>query len=320
MSIAELAVESFQSLSDIKVSLGKLTVVVGPSNSGKSAFGRALRAVSRNSVTPGSITKGKTAARLRLAYSDGSAVELERGKGVSSYKLIDEHGHAELYAKSGTTVPADVQKVLKTPEGDPDLFFSTQFDSPWLLAETGSQVAKVLGDLTNVSMLAEASREANRRRQEVLKVAGIRRADWHAATMRISQDYADLGTRKKAVEQARQMLNTVIDASVRAEQLQELGERILSAEDTGKRAAAQAVQLTSLLASVAWDMEDLEEVEAKINEVEDLAHQILKFQAVVKSKTHEAEALEVSIKDAEQELHDMLEEVGVCPLCQQEIK
>lgn len=320
MTISELAVESFQSLYDVKVSLGKLTVVVGHSNSGKSAFGRALKAVARNTVTPGYISKGKTAAKLRLAYSDGSAVQLERGKGVSSYTLINEHGHSELYAKCGQTVPADVQKMLKTPEADPDLFFSTQFDSPWLLSETGSATAKVLGDLTNVSMLAEAAREANRRRQEVLKVAGIRRRDAEAAVTRVKTEYADLGTRKKAVEQAREMLSAVIDAGTRASHLEELSGRYTSAQSLITSAAARAEELSSLLASAAGDMEDLEEIEAKINEVEQLSLYAYDQQQLVKKKAEEVQQLQEQIEEAEQELHEQLKEAGTCPLCQQAIK
>lgn len=318
--ISELAVESFQSLYDVKVSLGKLTVVVGHSNSGKSAFGRALRAVSRNSVVPGHVSKGKTAARLRLAYSDGSAVELERGKGVSSYRLVDEHGHEELYAKCGTTVPVDVQKVLKTPESDPDLFFSTQFDSPWLLAETGSATAKVLGDLTNVSLLAEAAREANRRRQEVLKLAGIRRKDAEAAVTRVKTDYADLGARKKAIEEAREVLSAAIDEGTRAEQLQEHAERYTRAQDVERVAALKAEALTQLLQSVAGDMEDLEEIEQKINEVEALAQEVLDQQEKQRVSESDAQVLQTQIEAAEEELHNMLEEVGECPLCKQTIR
>lgn len=305
---------------DVKVSLGKLTVVVGHSNSGKSALGRALKAVSRNAVAPGYITKGKTSARVRMAYSDGSAVQLERGKGVSSYTLINEHGHEELYAKCGTTVPADVQQVLKTPESDPDLFFQTQFDSPWLLSETGSQAAKVLGDLTNVSMLAEASREANRRRQEVLKLAGIRRKDAETALTRVKTEYADLGLRKTAIEMSRKMLSIVIDQSVQADQLQECASRLIAAEEAETRAAQQAEVLGSLLGSVLADMEDLQEVEAKVNEVERLAREVFEQEEVVRVNSSDIEVLETNIKEAEHEIHQMLEEVGVCPLCQQEIR
>jgi DNA repair ATPase RecN len=320
MTISELAVESFQSLYDVKIPLGKLTVVVGHSNSGKSAFGRALKAVSRNSISPGYVSKGKTSAKLRLTYSDGTAVELERGKGVSSYKLVNEHGHSELYAKCGTTVPADVQKVLKTPEGDPDLFFSTQFDSPWLLAETGSATAKVLGDLTNVSMLAEAAREANRRRQEMLKLAGIRRKDADAAVTRVKTEYADLGTRKKAVEEARELLSAAIDASSRITQLEDLSGRYTSAQRLIVSAQAKADELTSLLKSVAGDMQDLEEVEAKINEVESWAKRYNAQVAFRAEKEREINDLEIHIQEAEQELHETLKEAGTCPLCQQTIK
>jgi DNA repair ATPase RecN len=317
--LSEISVQRFQSLYDVTVPLGKLTVVVGHSNSGKSAFGRALRAISRNNVSPGYVTKGSSTAKLRAAFEDGSAVTLERGKGTSTYTLTDEHGHEELYAKCGTSVPDDVAKVLRTPEGDPDVFFSTQFDAPWLLDVTGTQAAKVLGDLTNVSVLADAAREANRRRQECTKLAGIRRKDAENALARIEKEYSDLGQRKQAVERARELLASVIDQGKRAEQLQELADRVLTAEQVIERSGTQISRLESLLSQVAEEMAELQEIENKINAVEALAHEVIEKATTIDTGLDMIERMTKQAQEAEEQLHEALKEEGVCPLCQQKI-
>jgi exonuclease SbcC len=317
--ITELQVRNFQSLSDVSLAFGKLTVIVGPSNSGKSAVGRALKGICRNSVVPGHVTKGSTSAALLLQLNDGSAVVLKRGKGESTYALIDQHGHQENYPKSGTSVPEDVQKLLKMPDGDPDLFFSTQFDGPWLLGVTGSQAAKVLGDLTNVSMLAEAAREANRRRQEVLKLGSIRRKDAEAAVERVRAEYSDLASRKQAVEQAQELLKSVIDVTSRAEQLKALADRANTAQEVVTRSNTEADRLSLVIEQAKLQIEGLEQREQAADYLKQWADTA--FEQFAKAEQFKAQAGIATDKltQYEQELHATLKEAGTCPLCQQKI-
>lgn len=319
MSIKQLQVRNFQSLWSVDLDLGKLTVVVGPSNTGKSALGRALRAVSRNSVAPGHVSKGASNAGLVLVFDDDSAVILKRGKGESTYITLSKHGKQETYAKSGTSVPDDVKKMLQMPEGDPDLFFSTQFDGPWLLGATGSQTAKVLGDLTNVSMLAEAAREANRRRQEVLKLASIRRKDAEAAVVRVQAEYSDLGSRKQAVDQAADLLKSVIDVAAQATQLRELANRTITAQEVVARGNQEATRLGTIITQAKDQIEALTVKEAEADRLRQCADEAIKHAFVLRTAKGSALLEADAIAKYEHELHEALKEAGTCPLCQQKI-
>ena len=121
--ITKISVSNFQSLVKADLTLGKLTVIVGPSSSGKSAFLRALRVLVRNTSGSAYVTHGSTASAV-IAEFDGHKVALERGKGHSLYRTWKD-GDEEIYPKSGTSVPDEVAALLRMPvvEGE-DLCFA----------------------------------------------------------------------------------------------------------------------------------------------------------------------------------------------------
>lgn len=206
-------VQDFQSIADTAVDFGRFTVLVGPSNSGKSAFLRGLRACLRNTIVPANVRQGTSKAVVSVTFEDG-AVEIQRGKSLSTYRLLAD-GTEQVYTKSGRTVPDDVAAFISLPSiGGTDATFAFQFDKPFLLAEPGAQVAGVLGSLTNVSMLHAAVREANRRRSEASHLLKTRTADVIEHTSRLGA-YADLPARKEALDWAEFRLNGLQEAQER---------------------------------------------------------------------------------------------------------
>lgn len=207
--IDRLHVTNFQSLAEADIELGGLTVIVGPSNSGKSAVLRALKAVVRNVGSPSAVRVGQSLFTSSVIF-DGTTVALERGKSASTYKVIAADGSEDVFAKAGRTVPEEVQRLIGLPDPDgPDLVFSSQIDPPFLLSETGSTAAKMLGDLTNVSRLHAAAKEANRRRLESSKVHKIRTEDARGCFDKLQTEFADLPIKKKALVEARETLDGV---------------------------------------------------------------------------------------------------------------
>jgi DNA repair ATPase RecN len=190
--VDQLKVSNFQSIASADVTLDGFTVLEGPSNSGKSAFLRATRAVVRNVNNPSVVRQGTKSLSVEAVFGL-QHVMVERGKSLSTYRMVaEDDGIEEMFTKSGTQVPTDVAEVLRMPLiAGTDANFSFQFDKPFLLSETGSTVAAVLGTLTNVALLYEAVREANRRRTEASSVLKVRDRDIATLTERL-ETFADL--------------------------------------------------------------------------------------------------------------------------------
>jgi len=56
--IHSISCKNFQSLQDVEIELGKFTVIVGASSSGKSALIRAIEAIASNSLNSDNIMQG----------------------------------------------------------------------------------------------------------------------------------------------------------------------------------------------------------------------------------------------------------------------
>lgn len=203
----DLAVRKYQSIEEGQLDLDGLTVVVGPSNSGKSAFVRALRSLVENVSSPAHVRKGEKTFEVGLWDDDLEApVWIERGKGESTYGIGEEK-----WTKAGTSVPDEVALQLAI---DSKLQIAGQFDPPFLLNTTGSEVARVLGELTNATTLYEAAREANRRRQSTLQTAQFKKilAGQNREQLRI--EFSDLKDSKDLLDQARKVFDSRIDKQI----------------------------------------------------------------------------------------------------------
>ena len=152
--ITKIEVQGFQSLGNITLETGPLTVIYGASDVGKSAFIRALRALYTNRYPKDHVTYfgSKDHSTIAVRFGD-TAVFAQKGGGTNNYGLIDG-GDAKRFRKVGAGVPPDIAEALGWTANT----VASQFDPLYLVAETGSKRAQVLGDLTNFAILIEAVR------------------------------------------------------------------------------------------------------------------------------------------------------------------
>ena len=195
--LTKLKIKDFQSHRDTSLDLGSFTVIVGPTGSGKSSLARALKTLVRNSRGTSYVRHGASVAQIEVVSSPGEGLLIDaqyrilvkRGKGTSLYELELHCEDTVTFTKCGTSVPDAVSQVLDF--GDDDLWLAGQFDRPFLLDETGSQVARVLGELTNVTMIYAAVREVNRRASEFKRKKQGAEQELADVSVRI-RDYLDL--------------------------------------------------------------------------------------------------------------------------------
>jgi exonuclease SbcC len=152
--IKSIALHNFQShkLSVIEPApAGQLTVIVGPSDSGKTAIIRALRWLFYN-IPQGTdfIKVGNNVAKVAIKHADGQQVTRERSrKGFNRYKINDK----DRYEGFGSTVPLEVQEITgvrPVQVGDLEmcLNLAEQLDGPFLGKSVSAPAkAKILGKL-----------------------------------------------------------------------------------------------------------------------------------------------------------------------------
>ncbi len=307
--ITSVAVRNWQSLRSVDLVLGRFTVIVGASSSGKSALLRALRAAASNVSGTAAVSRGADAAAVTVRTT-AAIVTLEYAKGAWRYRLVVD-GTEQLYTKLNRSVPEAVTRALRiapVPTGGASINFAGQFDRPYLLAESGATVARELGELTNVDTVFAAVREANRRRANV------------AATLRSRRDdLARLVVDADRFTGLRERLTRCERAEATAERAARLHHQV-----TRLSAAAQALDIaeTVLAATVPPDVPTDTAVvtaQTRLGRYHALLRQLGTAQQAAADADRAATSAAVSEQHLHDHLHELLVRAGTCPTCRQAV-
>lgn len=312
--VVSLELENFQSHQLTKLELGALTVVVGPSSSGKSALLRALCTLVNNPRGTTYVRAGTKLARVRVLLAGSDSVEgaqthicIARGPGVNSYELILPNSQLVTFTKCGSSVPEAVSTALDF--GHDDLWIAEQFDVPFLLSATGSRVAQVLGKLTGVSLLFAAVRECNRRASAAKSELRLRRVELEEVAA-AAERYRALPPRRAAVERAEEALVEAQRLVARRDRLAGLMVELEAAQRRGSQVLVCAVP-SSITAAVSH-AEDVTIKYCRLRELINQASQIRSQVDRARRGVVEAEQQELV---ARSEYQDLLSSVGACPVC-----
>lgn len=229
MKITQVHIKGFQSHVDSVFNLSDgLTVITGPSDAGKTAIVRALRWLAFNEPqgeaflhtirnADGSIKEAVDQASVEVTFEDGTIVSKTRKSGKTTYT---HSGYPSPWCKA--EIPPEVKETLglmKQEYGDFStcLNFAFQLDAPFLLSETASVGAKVLGKIAGTEIVDKANGEVNKRTHKA-------RVDASNAEKRIGQldvellDYLTLDEKQAAYDAAKDRavavqasINTVSD-------------------------------------------------------------------------------------------------------------
>jgi exonuclease SbcC len=140
-----LVLENFQAHKKLDVELGpRVTCIVGPSDTGKSAIIRAIRWVLQNRPQGDAfIREGTKSALVGLRFGKHTIVRA-RGGATNSYTVDGEDLKA-----FGNDVPDQVQKLANIGE----INFQGQHDSPFWFSETAGEVSRQLNQIVNLEII-----------------------------------------------------------------------------------------------------------------------------------------------------------------------
>jgi DNA repair ATPase RecN len=301
--INSLDVRNFQSLRAVHLDLGPLTVIVGDSNCGKSALVRSIQALASNVRGSTIVTHGYKLASIS-AVTDSATVTFVKGEGHGYYRIVDQVEERE-FTKLAGEVPIEISRALEldaVKEGL-SLNFAPQHEPPFLLTSSGSVVARTLGELTKVSTVLEAVREANRRR---------------------TSSSGDLKLRSKDLESVKGSMAVVDQLSARRDAIYEVEKILLDingieSEIFDLESAVDCLDKADIEVSEVYDISDL------VKAFEDFT-KMYKDLEILHKLTIEVTACDNFYENwrersdtLEKEFHEALEEAGECPLCGQMI-
>jgi DNA repair exonuclease SbcCD ATPase subunit len=315
--LTQLDVANFQSLGKVSIPLGKFTAVTGPTGSGKSALLRALGLLAFNAPGTAYIRQGQSSCKVASGdQGQGWAVGVTRAKtrGKDSYRLVHapqsgDEPHVEEYTKLAGKVPGDVTSALQLTR----LNFAGQFDSPFLLTETGSEIARVLGELTNVTIVLDSAREAGRRRK------GFER-DLKGAEQRLealedkAQEYVHLKDQRAALSEAESALESAAALEARLELLQ-----AWATQADAQRAIAERASEVADSWEKAADLTGLDSIGERLQSLRALVAAWDQAEADGTLWSDRERVARRAEGDAHEAIHAALVAAGQCPLCGQAV-
>lgn len=304
--------KNYQSLYDVDVELDKFTVIVGPSSSGKSALIRSIKTLVSNPRTSSFVSKGEKFSTVSLTNDSGKII-LEKGDGHSSYEVIVQ-GESEKFTKLGGSVPAKVTDTLgvkPVESGKQHLNFASQLDKPYLLDETGSTVARVFGELTNVNRIFEAVREANKNKQGLSSLIKTRTSDVSRLEEQ-KDEFSTLPSRLDSLGEAEVLLSSCHKINDDFTRLQSLLSDLSLAESVLERSVESSYEVPSL-DPVLKARDTLSSFTSLVSEVRQTTTKVRELM----SSSEESETI-ISLKQAE--VNNILQECGECPTCGQVIE
>ena len=285
--IQRVHIQGFQSLADVDLELGGFTVIQGKSNSGKSAFIRALRAV----VTNAGNLRGTGGSFIHHG-SKACVVTVERETGKLVWRKTQTTTKYDVNGREFTTgqdVPDEVAAFLKL--GDIPLDKDTkvnvniqgggrdtgQFEPPFLVVDKpGSYRAKVMALLTSANVLYAAQAVAKKKAR------------------------SDGGTLKTMREVHEGETARLVDLEAQHAPLVAASERAQQLRDQYVSAVAERDRLTALQVELARVDAELAEVEAQIGPDVDFTSRLANLdQALSQAASYEAWRRAVAAVDEE---------------------
>jgi DNA repair ATPase RecN len=308
MALERVVIQNFQSLKKLDLELGKFTVIEGASSSGKSAFMRAIKALASGIRGSSFITVGAKSASI-TAYTENDIITLEKSKTKGRYLIANRStGEEEVYTKLASAVPEDVSKALRlqpiTKENS-SLNFAGQHDMPFLLKDSPSQVAKVLGDLTKVSTIFEAVKTANKKKLSANALLKVRQDDLDLLLQQ-AQTFKGLVGRKAAVEGAEEALERLSELQGRRDRL----ETLVASLETSEALVTNYQELPTVPSAAK-----LEELHSSYQLLRQRVLTWLQAKQPIQQYASELEELTWVVKEAHEAVHAKLQELGTCPTC-----
>jgi DNA repair exonuclease SbcCD ATPase subunit len=200
-------------------------------------------------------------------------------------------------------VPEEVSDFIGIPANDP-LNYADQFDMPYMLKRSGSDVARELGALTNVSVIFEASREANRRRLASSGKLKTRASDYEALTTNLDA-YRSLEQSKQAVAEAEKIYARAVETR---EHIAELDALVGALNKNLDIPASRDIPDALGVVQASKSLDHLTSLVSVVQESE----------RAVEKHSEAVEQYQESAREAREAYAQALRDAGTCPVCGQE--
>ena len=318
MWIRQLRLENFQSHKETVMNFHpNFNTIVGTGNSGKSAIVRALSFILFGQWEGSWIRNGAASCTIALVMDNGVEVIREKGAKVNKYILKVPGAPDQTYENFGTHVPEEIEKVIhifKAQIGDKEelnLNLSSQLDNLFLLSNTGSYRAKVMGKLSKAHYIDYALRELNKDKKRLSGEKTLLEETIESLEKEVEL-YKGVDEQKNLLDFVRERLDRLADMEHKLDKLRDLSRRVSSWKVSYTRELAAAENLKTV---VVQDTDNLTTQYDRLKRLRSLNDSVKKFKQVYESSLLLSGDLERNQKLVAEKYGNLLKTNQKCPTC-----
>lgn len=320
--LEEMRVAGFQSHADTVITLASgLNVIVGPSDSGKSALLRALWWLYYNKPRGTEFIKiGENSLAVSVRFADGTELQRKRTRSASgSYEIARPGADPVTLTNIGHSLPPDIVAVHKTPlvelaGEEVSLNIARQFDPPFILGSTNAINLALLDLLTKNDAAFQLIRDLRSREDESKRRYAVVAGD-RERTAELLGLTAQVGALAGRIKELAGQYNSLLHGIQRLTAMSDLAQRWQRAKEAVERARSQ------------WEASGLEEkveqakgllavADGLLDEYRRYEGLILAYNREVAAFRRQAGLIDTRrLSDASEEYAQALEQTDACPLC-----
>lgn len=236
--ITKIELENFQSHKNSVFNLDRgLNVILGNSDSGKTAILRAIRWVLYNEPSGDQfIRQGETFASATLHFNTGSTVKRFRSSSKNTYYLKKSNGEEFTFDGFGISVPKEIideigiSKIKLDNGTDDSINIAQQLDGPFLLNEKTSLRSSAIGRLVGVNYIDDAHRKAIKDNKQIL--ASIKSHNENKENLyKEIQKYNYLTEKENLLNKLKEKRNIISEKEIMLNNLTNISKNLVSVEE-----------------------------------------------------------------------------------------
>ena len=314
--IQELQIRNFQSHKDTTLKFHPgVNVILGTSDSGKTAVIRALKWVVQNKPTGEDFRSSWGGDTVVIATTKEGVVSRRKGDRENSYMLYKNGDPGEsIFTAFGSTVPEPIQQFFNMEEVN----LQQQLDSPFLLSQTPGQVAQYFNRVAGIDIIDTATKNVNKNIQDAKRSSEYKKSDLERKKEQLD-NYATLDVFEVKLEELEQLEKTRVQTArlrisleTTINRLKQVNEKIAECKKVSKqlKKTAKITTFENTVNNTLQISRQKQQETAKFNRFNLL---VGKYMGVEKKLQETAKIIQA--KQAEFDKH-----LTVCPLCGTKIK
>ena len=216
----KLTLKNFQSHKESVLDIQPFTVIVGHSSSGKTAIVRAFKTLLYNIPSKSFIRHGAKSLEIELELDDGNKIKYLRDSSTG-YSI---NGGPELRAIGRDQLQQIADLGFQPIEVDKKKYYvniSQQWDSPFLVSFSDSEVSKLLSSLSQAGKVKSAKSRIAKDSSEMASTLSIRQIDREAIQTKLVDlgDPEGLNSRLQSILESRSQIEKLSKDLSRVEEL-----------------------------------------------------------------------------------------------------